>query len=459
MKNNILRRLAILVAAIIMTGLIIAYLTLKSQWQSVELRTQLKTLDSESFHIADHFKDSLRQLNESLYVYGRSRTPQNAQNFTELSHKLEQWIQTQSGQLTTKPENEIMGQIGRTFQDYLHVATNLVAKLSVMGSAPVSIDEYTDLRHASQRLNDLGQSLGREHLALHNQVVANASQTIRELRILVLVSLGMLFIFALALAWAVYRDMIVPLQLKLVESESLRERQEKLASLGVLAAGVAHEIRNPLTAIKAALYIQQKKFPPDSPEAADAKIVDQEILRLERIVNDFLLFARPGDSKLSPMTADSPMRKVQALLAPQFIKDDIQLTLSDPVPLTLNADEEQIEQVLLNLVRNSADAIGQHGEIKLRARPAHRRLAGKDTAVVILEVEDNGKGIPPEVQKRLFDPFFTTKETGTGLGLSIAARIVQSHGGQLEYQTAPGHGTTFGIVLPAAVSHAEKRGD
>ena len=113
-------------------------------------------------------------------------------------------------------------------------------------------------------------------------------------------------------------------------------------------------------------------------------------------------------------------------------------------------DLAQIKQVLINLVQNAADSITQGGTITLRARHDRKNLPQGETDVVILEVADTGDGIPPEVEKRLFDPFFTTKETGTGLGLPIAARIVEKHGGALQYQTQVNHGTTFGIVLPQA---------
>jgi signal transduction histidine kinase len=107
--------------------------------------------------------------------------------------------------------------------------------------------------------------------------------------------------------------------------------------------------------------------------------------------------------------------------------------------------------VLTNLVQNAADSIGENGTVKLRARQHRQRLANAETNVVILEVADTGKGISPEIEKRLFDPFFTTKDTGTGLGLSIASSIVQKHGGVLQYQTQVHRGTTFGIVLPEAI--------
>jgi signal transduction histidine kinase len=228
------------------------------------------------------------------------------------------------------------------------------------------------------------------------------------------------------------------------------ERHEKLASLGMLAAGVAHEIRNPLTAIKAALFMQQKKCQPGSPEHTDARLVQREISRLERIVNDFLHFARPSDPELATVAADLPLREAQLFLAPSLSGTRIELVLEKSAPLFINVDLAQIKQVLINLVQNAADSMPQGGAITLRARHERKSLPRGETDAVILEVADTGEGIAPEVEKRLFDPFFTTKETGTGLGLSIAARIVEKHGGALQYQTQVHHGTTFGIVLPQA---------
>jgi two-component system, cell cycle sensor histidine kinase and response regulator CckA len=158
-------------------------------------------------------------------------------------------------------------------------------------------------------------------------------------------------------------------------------------------------------------------------------------------------------------------------LGSQLEKTSIHLNLAPSPPgtsgspLWIRVDPPQIEQVLINLIQNAAESIGRDGTITLRARslerPARTLLplaglprrsfppkAAHATSVVILEVIDTGKGIPLEVQERLFDPFFTTKEAGTGLGLSIAARIVERHGGALQYQTEVNRGTTFGIILP-----------
>jgi signal transduction histidine kinase len=113
----------------------------------------------------------------------------------------------------------------------------------------------------------------------------------------------------------------------------------------------------------------------------------------------------------------------------------------------------QLKQVLINLVQNAAESIGREGTIQLRASGDHAFLAGTHQPVVIIAIIDSGKGIPPEVQKRLFDPFFTTKEGGNGLGLPIAARIVEKHGGELRYETEINRGTTFKLVLPRAAEN------
>jgi signal transduction histidine kinase len=243
---------------------------------------------------------------------------------------------------------------------------------------------------------------------------------------------------------------------KLVESRALAERHEKLAALGMLATGVAHEIRNPLTAIKAWLFLQQRHLRPGTPEHADAEVIANEINRLENIVKDFILFARPSDPVFVTVPAGEPMLQAQTLLAPELERAQIRITCAGGQDLPVSIDSRQIKQVLINLIRNAAESIQHDGVITLAARRDTRRLGDRMVEAVVLEVADTGKGIPPEVEKRLFDPFFTTKETGTGLGLSIAARIVEKHHGVLQYQTQLNRGTTFNIVLPSPAAGLKK---
>jgi signal transduction histidine kinase len=237
-----------------------------------------------------------------------------------------------------------------------------------------------------------------------------------------------------------------------LQTERLLERREKLAVLGTLTAGMAHEIRNPLTSLKARLYTLEKRLQDVPAARKDTDIINAEISRLERIVQNALSFARPADPKLETIAADTLLREVQGLMSASLESREVQLMFESSPELFIRADSGHLNQVLINLVRNAADAIDGAGTVTLRAREARVPLGGRETDAVVLEVSDTGKGIPPEVEKRLFDPFFTTKETGIGLGLPIAVRIVEKHGGIIQYQTQPGHGTTFGVVLPREIN-------
>jgi signal transduction histidine kinase len=227
-------------------------------------------------------------------------------------------------------------------------------------------------------------------------------------------------------------------------------RKQKLATLGTLRAGIAHDSQPP--------HPQSAAYTGNickSPARKDTDIINAEISRLERIVKDVLSFARPSDPKLETIAADALLREVQGLMSPHLESCAVHLVLEASPDLLIRADTGHLKQVLINLLRNAGEAIDGEGTITLRARATRATLGGRETDVVILEVSDTGKGIPPEVEKRLFDPFFSTKETGTGLGLPIAARIVEKHGGTLQYQTRPGHGTTFGVVLPREINDTD----
>ncbi len=287
-----------------------------------------------------------------------------------------------------------------------------------------------------------------DHAALL-ALVTEAQISLRAFRGWLIASCIAVLVLALVLGRTVQRQLIAPLESRLVESHAVIARQEKLASLGLLAAGVAHEIRNPLTAIKARLFSQTRRLQRDSAEHADALFVREEIDRLEQIVKDFLQFARPAEPNLAREDASAFLHEMQELMAPELRARAIELRLEPSDQLSVQMDAAQIRQAMLNLIRNAADAIAGDGAITLRVRRTFLPFLPRRVAAVALEVEDTGPGIPLEVQARLFDPFFTTKEAGTGLGLAIAERIVQRHGGVLEFQTQAQRGTIFRVILPA----------
>ena len=263
--------------------------------------------------------------------------------------------------------------------------------------------------------------------------------------------LGLLAVCTITGVWLVvmiYRHIIAPLQTQLIKSQTIINRQEKLVSLGVLAAGVAHEIRNPLTAIRARLFTQQQVMKEGTPEYQDSVFISDEIERLEQIVQNVLLFARPAELERKEISIGELIKEVCALIKPQFEKSGIQLKCSVANDIHIFADAHQLKQALLNLIRNAEESIEGTGTITLHAHLNPVRCQVRLTPPVVTGVDQTGKGISPETQQRLFDPFYSTKSNGTGLGLAITARIVDKHGGMIQYRTRTNFGTTCELVFP-----------
>jgi signal transduction histidine kinase len=449
-------RIAIFFTTIVLLVAVVAWTAYALFKLMDELR--VKVGEVQGTEIAYDLQQSIPDLNKYVHQYAANLNNTNWVAFVNGSRELDARMAKQKSKLTAEKERALLEKIEIAYHGANENDTNsyiAAAKKLHPWLPPLEKDRLTYLNafeQKSKRVLEISTDLAKTHQETLNTFQAQTGALLAMLRVTLLGALALLLGMGGWLSFVIYRDMIAPLQVQLVESRQLAERQEKLASLGMLAAGVAHEIRNPLTAIKAWLYMQQKRLKPDTPEFADANLISNEINRLERIVKDVLQFARPSEPKLVVIPAEQPLREVQTLLEPELKKAGIRISLDGAVSDRIRVDADQIKQVLINLVRNAADAIGQNGSVTLRARREEKWLLGRETDVVILEVSDTGKGIPPEVEKRLFDPFFTTKDSGTGLGLPIAARIVEKNQGSLQYQTRLEHGTTFGIILPLAKS-------
>ncbi|HUA67119.1 MAG TPA: ATP-binding protein [Candidatus Saccharimonadales bacterium] len=436
-------RLAGLVLTVLLGSILVIWVS-RTTWERVgHLQHEFAGLKAKDFYLAVTMKSQIQRLNDTLLRYRLRGEAADYDQFYKESSALTEWFDANQTNAVTPLEREFFKRVSSTYNDYLMDSTNLLtARIGFLESKAVAFPtSYEKVQTQSQHLLDLCDAFIHDQSAYFDNFLQESNRTLTTFQLLLKLSLVLLLMLIAALALLVYRGAIAPLRHQLTESQATIVRQEKLASLGALAAGVAHEIRNPLTAIKFRLYSLKKSLPPGLADNEDAVVIGNEISRLERIVKDFLQFARPSEPELVAIPTQRILQEVHDLLNPQLKKASIVLKLETSKPVWIRADTQQIKQVLINLIQNSADSIGQNGVITLRARNGAGDFA-------IMEVADNGKGIPSDVQKRLFDPFFTTKEGGTGLGLPIAARIVEKHGGELRYQTQPNHGTVFSIVLP-----------
>jgi signal transduction histidine kinase len=226
------------------------------------------------------------------------------------------------------------------------------------------------------------------------------------------------------------------------KTEAQLVRSDKLAALGQLAAGIAHEIRNPLTSINILIHSLTETFPSGNSHREDLKVIAEEINRINEIVDQFLRFAKPASPLLAKAEVLFIIEETLQLLRPQIEKQRILVQKEfQPLPLIL-MDREQMKQAILNLLLNAVQAMPKGGRLLLKGQ------LPKEGRWVEISIQDSGVGIPGEDINKLFDPFFSTKEGGIGLGLSIAHRIIDQHDGKIEVESAPGRGTLFTVWLP-----------
>jgi two-component system, NtrC family, sensor histidine kinase HydH len=261
--------------------------------------------------------------------------------------------------------------------------------------------------------------------------------------------------------------------------EQMKER-DRLAALGQMAAGLAHEIRNPLGAIKGAAQLLKTEpalgagapsvegppvegppegLPTEGPPAADGPatadeylgIIVEEVNRLDRVVSQFLGYARPDRGDRQELSINDVVLKTLPLLTPQIGEVKLETDLASDLP-PVRADPEQLRQVFLNLGLNALQAMEGKGVLRVATRPRSGIKRGDPSTFVEVSFEDSGKGIPPESLSDIFIPFFTTKQGGTGLGLPICQRIIENHRGSIEVRSQVGRGSVFAVLLPLADS-------
>jgi PAS domain S-box-containing protein len=243
-----------------------------------------------------------------------------------------------------------------------------------------------------------------------------------------------------------------------IEQRRLMEQQiaqaDKLASLGQLSAGVAHEINNPMGVILGYTQLLLREEAPDSEKHSDLKIIEKHVKNCKAIVEDLLSFARSSKTEEKTHKIHEIIDEVLNFVQQHAKVDHLEIIrkYDDDAPAIL-MDEKKIKQVFINLIMNAGHAVGDNGTIEIRT------FFDQPKRSILVQVSDSGHGISKTDMKRIFDPFFTTKPTGegTGLGLSVSYGIIKDHGGEITVESEPGQGSTFTVMLPAKVENKIKQ--
>ncbi len=280
---------------------------------------------------------------------------------------------------------------------------------------------------------EIVQDLSEDYQAIFN------SQTLVILTCAVV--MGVLFVVLLLVVKRGERIM----EMRALERLRLKEqlgRAERLSALGEMAAGISHEIRNPLGIIRSSAELLKKKMERLDPDNTFPDIIVEESTRLNNIISDFIKFARPGEPNLVPCRVEEVIRKNTLFLSSQMEKMGyiIQTRAGENLPAVV-ADADMLYQAFLNILLNALQAMPEGGIVQVAVEAANGRVR--------IQFDDEGVGIPQDVVDKVWDPFFTTKETGTGLGLGLVKNIIESHGGAIRIENRPVRGARVIVELPA----------
>ncbi len=301
--------------------------------------------------------------------------------------------------------------------------------------------EYYDVPRVEVPIGNLGQlEIGISDAEISRRTALLRRDLVRQAAWIGLVTVVLLLTAAAAL-WRLLR--------RSQRAEARAAEAARMAYVGTLASGLAHEIRNPLNSLNLNMQMLEEEIaahgrPPSGPRLL--AITRSEIGRLERLVSDFLAYAKPRPLEPQDVPAAEALERVREVLAAEAARRGVRLEVVDLAGgARLRADPTQLHQALLNLARNALTA-AEEG-----ARPPRVRLTAlREGDDVLLEVADSGPGVPPAERPRVFDLFYSTRKGGTGLGLAIVDRIVKAHGGRVTVRSEPGEGAVFTLALPAA---------
>jgi signal transduction histidine kinase len=465
--------------------------TLLSVHQLGKFMQVMLTENVASVRITEEIKNSLLAQRGYIYLYIFDKGNHNW--LRELSTRkpvLADWLVQAGKTAHTSEEYQILDRISNTYRLYDAKQDEIIALNQQGHFEQARAILMQDLNKLYEDLYLLCEKFVTINDRLIDSRIQNADEKVNHVFLVVSISILLTSGLGIALFWFFYRGVLSPLR-KMAEdvrvlpgqrdqvlsaestSDEVREvgfyvhslmsdvietrlnleqsrtqllTAEKLASLGKLAAQIAHEIRNPLTSLKMRLFSVRKQLGINLQYEDDLKVIADEINRLEGIIHNFLEFSRPPELKLRSYNISLLIDKSLELFGHWFEQKNIEVIRKDELRMPhVIADADQIKQVFINLFRNSVEALDENGKIYITTR---QEIDKNQRQIITVRFRDNGPGIPDQIRGRIFEPFFSTKNEGIGLGLCIAAQIMAQHGGRIELESISEPGTQFVVWIP-----------
>ncbi len=477
LRTRILSILAILVLVTVGGGLV-------SLWHTYMMERFLSGVidtDLPAFHAAMELENALVMQRGYVSYYFQDRDPQWLQELDKYQRAFEIWLRRARQYTDSDEQRKALNEIESQYIRYSHSRDEII-RLYSTGKLEEGFNLQKNTRAQFFKIIDLG----RQFRKIFEDGIAQVRQKTRERAALVnglaMAALLSVVIIGGVLAYILIKGILEPIRqlalgpdapradevgnevkalsarfqnlikdvdqtkTKLKLSREHLEQAEKWALVGKLAAGVAHSIRNPLTSVKMRLFSMERTLSLAPSEKEDFEVIAEEIKHIDTIVNNFLEFSRPPKLKMQKVSPSDSVDMALQLLKHRLDSHDIEVEVERHARLPrIQADRDQLKEVLVNLIVNACESMVQGGTIRIKEEESTSEELGP---VVVINVTDDGPGIPESIQSKLFQPFFSTKEEGTGLGLSIATRIIEEHGGWLDLKSAEGEGSSFIITLP-----------
>jgi len=440
--------------------------------------------DIQAIHASQELENALVMQKGYVTYYFQDRDPMWLEELEKHDTSFETWLKRARQLAETEKERNILNQLDSQYVRY-SLARDAVVNFYKQGDTEQGYNLHKSIRGQFFKIIDLC----REFYTAYVDRISESQEAIKEraalLNAAAIGGLIMVMLLGFVLAYILLNQILGPIRrlaidtdekksdgiegnevkalsrrfqnlihdvdqtrTKLELSQEHLQQAEKWALVGKLAAGVSHSVRNPLTSVKMRLFSMERTLSLTDSEKEDLEVISEEIKHIDTIVGNFLEFSRPPKLKTHRISPSDCVDMSLQLLKHRLESYDVKVKLMRDKPLPeIQADPDQLKEVFVNLLVNACEAMVNGGHILIRET---RQVLEQEGPVLMIEMSDDGPGVPESIQEKLFQPFFSTKEEGTGLGLSIAQRIVEEHGGWLELESVEGKGATFRIKLPVS---------